>query len=377
MESKKKIAILTWFNHGRNYGQTLQAFALYYTLTKMGYNCELLSYGKRTPRLSEEEINELTGSTRDLQIHFTAFIKRYLNYSIRLTDKKQLEKYLLEHGFDIILCGSDQIWNPFMSSEYDTAYMLDFNVPCKKVAYATSMVDVKYISEYSKYPQIPRLLRNFHSISVRENSARTIVQELTEGIVDATVVLDPTMLLTSEEWKRVLEIPPINKGRYIFCYMFHFSEEQRVMLQQIARKNNCDTIVFSDILKSGCPDIAGVHIEMAKSVSIEMFLSLIQNATTVLTDSFHGAVFSIQFEKEFFCVESNPTTVEKLDKGHPRNLDRVITLLGKVGLVSRLILAGQEKQIELTVPIDYNGVIARLNVEQRKSLEWLQNAIEL
>lgn len=363
----KNVAVLTWFNRGRNYGQTLQAFALNHTLRKMGCQCELLSYGRNGPRLSEEEINQLTGKQWELQIKFTAFIKRHIDYSPRLRTPEEVKRYLLEHDFDAVVCGSDQIWNVALSS-FENIYMLDFKLPYRKVSYAAGMMDLPLLSAAEQYPHISAWLEDFYAVSVRENSARTIVQTLTGGRVDPAVVLDPTMLLTAEEWLQNVEIPAIQRKPYIFCYMFHVNEAQKSLIQRMAEKCGCGTVIFLDALRSALPKLSGISADLAQTVSIEMFLALIQSAEAVITDSFHGTVFSVLFEKEFYVVESDSDAPE-------RNTDRVATLLEKAGLAHRLLRRGQENTTGDEDAICYGDVRERLNTERSKSMAWLERAI--
>jgi len=370
----KKIAVLTWFNRGRNYGQTLQAFALCHTLEKLGYSYELLSYGKNGPRLSTEEIDQLSGEKRELQIKFVEFIRQHLHFSVRLRDKKSVEQYIMSNDFDAVLCGSDQIWNPFFS--FDPVYMLDLNIPHKKVAYAASMVDARLVSEYNKYPQVPSLLKDFDAVSVRENSAHTIVEHLTGGKVDAPVVLDPTMLLTGGEWHQSIEFPPFQHEKYVFCYMYYVTEEQKDMLQCLAHAYGCGAVIFSDLLKSELPALGELRVERAENISIEMFLSMIENSAAVVTDSFHGTAFSIQLEKNFFAVESAKDVDDLFKNGKPRShIDRIGTLLKKAGLLSRLLRYGTERDVQLTELIDYPQVNDQLAEERKASLNWLEHAI--
>lgn len=272
------------------------------------------------------------------------------------------------------MCGSDQIWNPFFS--LDTVYFLDFQVPYPKVAYAASMVDIRLVSEYDKYPSVPALLKDFSAISVRENSARTIVNQLTDGAIQAAVVLDPTLLLTQDEWCQNVEIPVLQKEKYIFCYTYYITGMQKVLIQQMAQAYGCSTVIISDLLKSDMPEMPGLHIERAENVSIEMFLSLIKNAEAVVTDSFHGTAFSIQFEKMFFAVESTQSKEELLENGKPRShIDRIATLLEKAGVTSQLLRYGKEDSAQIENPIDYEAVNKKLAQERASSLEWLRDAI--
>ena len=363
----KKIAVLTWFNRGRNYGQTLQAFALNHTLREMGCQCELLSYGRNGPRLSQEEINELTGKQRELQIKFTSFIKCHIDYSIRLKTPEEVERYLQGQNFDAVICGSDQIWNLALRS-FEGVYMLNFDIPCRKISYAAGMMNIGFLTAARKYPQVSAWLEDFAAVSVRENSARTIVRKLTDGRVDAAVVLDPTLLLTAEEWTQAVELPQLHREPYIFCYMFHLSEGQKSLIQKLAQAYHCDKVVFLDRLRSGNPQLEGIKIEITQAISIEMFLALIRNAAAVVTDSFHGTVFSILFEREFYSLESDSEEPE-------RNIDRVLTLLGKVELVSRMLKLGEEGSVQIEKTICYPKVKERLAAERESSLCWLRQAV--
>lgn len=363
----KRIAVLTWFNRGRNYGQTLQAFALNHTLRRMGHQCTMLSYGRSGPRLTEEEINGLTGDAREQQREFTRFIKEHIDYSPRLREPEDVRCYLQGNDFDIALCGSDQIWNIHIPS-FEMVYFFNFPLSYSKVAYAASMMDARLIREYDQYPEIPRLLENFAAVSVREDSGKTLVEQLTYGKVRATVVLDPTLLLTQEEWMEEVALPQVEWNNYLFCYMFDVSVAQRSLIQQLAESTGCSTIVFLDAGGHDVSEWDGVCFQQIKRVSIEMFLSLVCHAKAVATDSFHGTVFSILFEKNFIALENGLVGEERLD--------RVLTLLQKVGLSKRLVRLGQESSVSLEERIPYPAVNVRLNQERSASLKWLSSALE-
>ena len=363
----KKVAVLTWFGRGRNYGQTLQAFALNHILRKLGYQCELLSYGKSGPRLSEEEINQLTGAQRELQVKFTAFIKRYIDYSPRLREPEDVRRYLQERDFDAVICGSDQIWNiPFY--HFESTYMLDFELPYRKISYAAGMMDLPLLPAANQYPMISTWLEDFYAVSVRENAGREIIYTLTDGKVDPAVVLDPTLLLSTDEWIRSVELPKIAREPYLFCYMFDMNEAQRALIQRMAETYHCRTVVFLDTIRSSFPMLSEIHTELAQCVSIEMFLSLVQHAQAVVTDTFHGTAFSVAFKKQFFSLEGA--------SGKPENnIDRAATLLGKAGLTHRLLRRGQEDMAQVEEPIDYVNVGQQLDEERHQSLLWLERAV--
>lgn len=363
----KHIAVLTWFNRGRNYGQTLQAFALNYTLRRMGHRCTMLSYGRSGPRLTEEEIKGLKGDAQKQQREFTRFIKEHIDYSPRLREPEDVRRFLQENEFDIALCGSDQIWNIHIPS-FEMVYFLNFSLPYPKVAYAASMMSAKLIHEYEQYPEIPQLLEDFSAVSVRENSGREIVEQLTHGKVRPTVVLDPTLLLTREEWRKEVPLPEVEWKDYLFCYMFDASFAQQILIQRFAKSTGCGTIVFLDAGGHEISQWDGIRFKQVKGISIEMFLSLICHAKAVATDSFHGTAFSIQFEKNFMALENGLVGEERLD--------RVATLLEKVGLPRHLVRLGQENLASLEDRIHYSAVNARLYQERAASLKWLGDAVE-
>lgn len=364
----KKIAILTWFNRGRNYGQTLQAFALNRTLRRMVHRCTMLSYGRNGPRLTEEEINGLTGDAREQQREFTRFIKEHIDYSPRLREPQDVRRYLQEGDFDVALCGSDQIWN-FLLTSFEPLYMFDFPLPYPKVAYAPGMMDLDLFPGTGDYPQMPAWLEDFAAVSVRENAGQEIVKKFTGGKVVPEVVLDPTLLLTQEEWLEEVPLPQVEWENYLFCYMFDMSPGQRELAQRTAREQGCSAVVYIDALGRGVPAFTEVECVPVKCASIERFLSLIFYARAVVTDSFHGTVFSILFQKDFLALE-NPAG------GPERNLDRTVTLLEKLGQSQRLVRLGEESSVSEIGKTDYTSVNAVLSSEREKSFEWLRGAVE-
>lgn len=364
----KKIAVLTWFNRGRNYGQTLQAFALNRTLRRMGYQCTMLSYGRNGPRLTEEEIRGLKGDAQEQQREFTRFIKEHIDYSPRLREPEDVRRYLQENEFDVALCGSDQIWN-FLLSSFEPLYLFDFPLHYPKIAYAPGMMDISQFSGLGRYPQIPRLLEDFAAISVRENSGREIVKKITQNKLCPDVVLDPTLLLTQREWLEEIPQPEVRWGNYLFCYMFDASPRQWKLVREAAKAKRCSTVVLVDALGRMQLNSGDMRLETVRSSSIERFLALIRHANMVVTDSFHGTVFSLLFEREFLALE-NPVG------GPERNLDRITTLLKRVGLSNRLVRIGEELSAPLTEKIEYSFVKSEIASEREKSLAWIKNAIK-
>jgi len=380
----QKIAILTEYNRGRNYGQTLQAFALYRTLTGMGYTCELISYGTNTPRWTEEDILALDEDKRSLQRIFNDFCRKHFKFSVNLHNRDEVESYLQANPFDTVVCGSDQIWSPCPRAGLDIVFFMDMDVECRKISYAASMTDISMASKYQEYPQVGPLLKAFDAVSVREKTAKTIVSDLTGGTVEAAVVLDPTLLMTSQEWQRELSIQS-HDTPYIFCYMFYLTDKQLRFIEKLAFAKNCRKVIILQPLNEqplnemNLLDFSGVEIEEARNVPIEGFLSLIKNAASVVADSFHGTAFSVTFEREIYVVDN--LQVEKLvhkENAGFRNIDRMATLLDKAGIKGRILPPGMEDTVEPKsyAPLDYNDIRQKLGLEREKSLQWLSQALK-
>lgn len=344
----------------------LQAFALNHVLRQMGHQCTLLSYGRNGPRLTQEEIDELTGDARAVQMEFTRFIKEHIDYSPRLREPDEVRHYLQQGEFDMALCGSDQIWN-LCHPSFEPLNMFNFPLPYPKVAYAVGMMDASLGEECSKYPEMSQWLLDFDAISVRENSGQQLVESLTNGSVVPPVVLDPTLLLTREEWIQEVLLPELEQKEYLFCYLFDVTPAQRQLIERVAEENGCRTIVFIDILGRSPVEMDALSHQTVKRASIEMFLSLVRNAKAVVTDSYHGTVFSIIFHRQFFTLENALFGQERLD--------RLTTLLEKLNLPQRLICLGNEEKAPWAEPIDYAAVDAQLALERKRSLGWLRSAV--
>ena len=218
----KKISIVTWIGNG-NFGTALQSYALQYKLKKIGYDTNILQYFDFSFNLrsSIKSILSFLGISKVLKRkvistysdNFFYFIKH--NYYIRNIYTKRQYKSLL-NDTDVFLAGSDQIWNAWHS--FNSFYFLEFAKKAKKISYASSIGTSDFPQQHKK--QIKRLLQDFKFIGVRELNAVNAVNSLLEKDI-AIQVLDPTFLLTREEWvkfssKAQLEIN-LPKS-FVLCY---------------------------------------------------------------------------------------------------------------------------------------------------------------
>ena len=267
-------------------------------------------------------------------------------------------------GYTDYIVGSDQLWLPVnVVGDYYTLNFVPDNI--NKVSYSTSfgvsVVPKKYKQQYIKF------LNRIDHLSVREKTGQRLVKELTGR--DAELVCDPTLLLNKDEWLK-LAVPPKTHidGDYIFCYFLgtniahrKFAERLKAMTgYKIVSINHCDEYVkYSEKFADYAPYDVGPR----------EFLYLIRNAKYVLTDSFHGTVFSLVMNTPFFSFR-------RFKANKVSTNSRIDTLLEVVGLTER-ILRGDEDVREVTsLPIDFNNVNSELENYRQRSDAFLMSALD-
>jgi hypothetical protein len=291
----KKIGILTW-HYYNNYGSTLQAYALQKFLKDIGYDNEIINY--RNPAFGSNIVFKENIKVILSVINSFLRLNDYRSYPFELFRKKYLKVSRVYYkGEDInarpysaLICGSDQIWAP---NVLNAVYMLDFaaNMTVKKISYAASlgltMIPDKLKTTYENY------LKRFNNISVREDSGRDILRSL--GI-ESSVVLDPTLLISPLEWQKIENKPGNIDGKYIFCYFLNGEHTYRDKVAEFSKLHNIKVIGISSNPKD--------HdwINILNNIGPREFLWLVHNAEYVFTDSYHGTIFSIIYNRRFVSL---------------------------------------------------------------------------
>lgn len=359
----KKGYIFSWFNSGRNYGQTLQAYALQKVLIEMGYNVAHVCFGSnRYPSISIfrklKDLMKLTKNQRIVQSKFDEFICDNMKITNRLNSDKQVQNFISQKKPDFLICGSDQVWNPYnIHPFYFLANVGDNSV--RRVAYAVSTCDEKRKERFRDYHEIKDWINQINYLYVRENSGKRILSDLFG--VSSEVVLDPTLLLSGEEWVDKLKLQK-HSDDYILYYGFNLTAEQKRIISTRAKELNCK-------IKYGI-EINEVDVEKKQWSPID-FLEAILNAKEVFTDSFHGTVFSILFHKNFTVFDNGED--KKSDPYY--NIDRMNTLLNLIGLNHRLMTKTNAKII-YKEDIDFVIVDKILNKRRKECLFMLRRSIE-
>lgn len=335
----KRVAIITEYCNGNNYGSVLQAYALCKKINDMGYMCEQIPYTCKKTR--ENLPTSLISKIRRVKnpAHFFYMLKNKMEIremsTLFFKREQAFEKFrtLIPHNereyydddisecvddYDVFITGSDQVWNPDF---YHWAYYLEF-VPSRKVklSYAASISVRELTNEQRMY--FKRCLSDYQAVSVREKSAQTLLCGLTNEV---TLVLDPVFLLNHNEWDLIASHRSM-PSRYIFTYFLGDDVTQRKLAEQFAKVQGIKLISM--------PFIEGQKLKCDKhfgdirlfDVSPEDFISAIRNAEYVFTDSFHAAAFSCIYNKEFFVFPR---------KNHPGMDERVSSLTHIFGVESR------------------------------------------
>lgn len=271
---------------------------------------------------------------------FVRFVNTYISMTEYISSNKKLptiEKY----GFDAVVVGSDQVWIPL----YLPWTFLGFlKSDVRRVAYAASGLSDKNIL-------LPFLaegreqLKKFKGISCRESHGVEICKECFG--VDAQHVLDPTLLLTKEEYMQIcVNIP--EKDPFLLSYILDENEEKRCFVNKIAKARGLEVVDFYNL----------------QDLGIEEWLSLFRDAAYVVTDSFHGTAFSINFNKNFISITNKK-----------RGNARFYSLLNMFGLLDRLVDETNLIEFIDLKDIDYNKVNRIKTEEQSKSISYLINVL--
>lgn len=373
----KTIGIMT-FHAAHNYGSVLQAYATQRLLEKLGYQNEIINYRLMNQRSYYNHLYSMQFGSKE----FLRRLMRLPEHKKRCERSAKFETFIQERfklsaqeyhkygelcqanlDYDVLLSGSDQVWNRHCTAEFKTeppesilGYYLAFGrEDAIRIAFSSSFGGMQEaeIAEYAEY------LSQYRNISVREEKGAQMLSHILGREITST--LDPTLMLDRNEWK--LDGTYDVSGKYIFLYTLGRQRTARKMIQtvkQFAKLKGLEVISASPFC---IPFIPGVRT-VADCGPLD-FLSYIRNAEMVITDSFHGTVLSINMGKEFYSIcKPGGSEFRKTD------------ILGRLGLQDRVI---SDPAVILNLalpPIDYTAVYAKLDVLRQHSLDYLKTALE-
>lgn len=371
-----KIGILT-LPITENYGGILQAVALYRLLHSQGHDVVLIykqTQNKqvlwkklvkdillKTPfhdfkniktnhKLNQERLERI-------KLHKAFIDNMIFKISEVLYTKKDLEEFSQKENFDAVIVGSDQVWRKqYINDKYYKSYFLDFvdGSKIKKIAYAASFGKDHWEGENNN-EDISKLLQDFTAISTRELSGINVCKD-TFSYTDAKHVLDPTLLMDKEfyidEIISKYDVSNISKGGLI-TYVLDEANEKKEIIEIIQNSTNLKSVHH----------LKGFN-NSKLTYSVPQWIASFAYADAVVTDSFHGMVFSIIFQKNFIVIGN-----------HDRGLDRFISLLSLLKLEDRLVFGVKDIEDKKIENIDYDKVNEILEKNKKCSLDFLMGAL--
>lgn len=387
-----KIGIVTYVKCD-NYGAELQAFALQWKLNKLGYDAEVINLEKRHVDMkrnpfviwggikmrlkhyglkgllsiykkSKETKNRIRVESdyKEKRANKHKLFERFFDEKVRHSGKyytlEELSKSQ-ELPYDVLIAGSDQIWNFVHTDRLDVYFLMFANrMGKKKVSYAASIsikdIPRKLRNDYGTY------LRNIDCLSVRELQGAELIEKYWD--LDAEVVLDPTFLISKQEWiGEVAKVPHV-EGDYLLIYTLSGSPHIRAMAQDIAKRLSLKVVnIKSNYVEE--PNDGTIHFyEIGPAEWVGLWL----NAKYVVTDSFHGTAFSINFNIPFTTLV-NPVSMMN---------SRVLSILKITQLESRIVydeISGLKYPTVLS--IDFTLVNRILDEWRNKSINFLSRSL--
>ncbi|RKI30430.1 4Fe-4S dicluster domain-containing protein [bacterium 1xD8-6] len=364
------VGIMTWFQY-HNYGTALQVVALSRKINDFGHNACVVNYttnaspiiknneslANRVVRKSFQRLkNHLNYEYHEnrRELRFDQFYDYYLEFTDKCETLGDFE--LLNGSLDAFVCGSDQIWSP---PNFNPRYFLDFVYDENRmIAYAPS-VGILDVENENIRSRISENISRFKYISTREKAGSDLLSKLTGQTIET--VLDPTLLLTQNEWHAYESDYDTGNKPYLLAYMLGKREEYWKIIKEIADNLELELYIIpfreKDIKRKGC---------IKNPIGPGDFLKLLCNADYICTDSFHGTVFSINYNKPF-------TVFERFKRNDNLNQNsRIYNILGMLELEEHLY---QNRKDNYRITIDYSEANNKLESARSHSLSFLGKSL--
>lgn len=372
----KKIGIATVYT-GYNYGSALQAYAVKKILADMGYEADILKIKGSLVKGRDIRLGKLItivwrslfhkGGIKSLKNYSTNISKEFQDGTIELFDEflnneispclisfKDLRKKANSDEYVAFICGSDQVWNSAVFY-VDPFYYLRFAPFEKRIAFAPSF-GRDFVPDYNK-KKLKKYLSEIKHKSVRETSGANIIKELTGE--SSTVLVDPTLVLNSNEWTNLLKLRTACGKKYLLAYFLDPpSLKAEKTINNISEKYGLAIINLPYIFKD-------TDLNNVKSAGPREFVEYIKNAAFVCTDSFHGTAFSLNFNIPFFTFERK--------YGNAGNQSaRIESILKMTDHMNRY----DTDDIDISMDISFEKSNEILEAERIKSREYLASALK-
>ena len=366
-----KIGIITQPLH-TNYGGILQNYALQLVLKRMGHEPITLRESFNSFVLTTSHINFFLHwfkafmnfllmrimnkecsfpKTRRRLIKSMEVTESFIKKNIKFTPSQEFiyPEDVVKLGIQVLIVGSDQVWRPSYERHLLRHQFLGFaeNLEIRRIAYAASFGSDIWEYTDKEEQESRRLVKKFDAVSVREYDGLAICK--THWGIDAQWVLDPVMLLTRQDYENLIQKVPVSCEKFVFAYIVSEVEETKYLAQEIALHLGC--YVRYMYARAG-----------NDKQSVEQWIANFRDSIWVITDSFHGAVFSLLFEKQFLCFVN-----------HTTGNSRMNSIKRLTGLDDRFI----EGKVEMPKKeINYNAIMTRIDAMRKYSLNYLTKVLE-
>lgn len=397
-----RIGIISLYYKNRNCGGLLQAFSLCKILSSLGVNAEQICIDEKSFYVIDNHFLKklidkvkkggvfslvraskikLEGKIRSLS--FSGYIKSFASFEAEIPHSEKVYSRAsipdLANDYDLFISGSDQVWSWALkyiddsfvdkSKKYNQlldVYFLRFVSDEKlKIAYAPSIA-CPYIPDNLKQYYFDSINR-LDAVSIREKASLELFPDELKNKI--TPVCDPTLLLNSKQWCDALNLSEKKDGKYIFIYLLNPVKKDRIVVKRIKKITGLKTVTCPNITMS--PSSYDYHLADIDDFNLgpKEFVNYIKNASLVITNSFHAAVFSMQFHTPFYVVDRE----SKVSMG-----SRLDSLLDEYCLSDRKLSQDfSEDEVKIYDNIDWSSVDDILNGKRTFSLNWLKNALKL
>lgn len=353
--NKGKIGIVT-LPSSFNYGNRLQNYAVTRIYQRLGYEPESLVLSKRpnATRLLRSMYHWMRGagdSKKPEKLMSVERINAFERFDKHIP-KRQIESLgnKLCSDYSYFSVGSDQVWNPGYMAYNEDFYLLEFCAANQRIALAAS-IGVDEVPPKSGR-RIGRAISEFNGVSVRESRAADILRNYTE--CEPLVVCDPTLVLSTDDWRLVADDRLTKSEPYVFTYLLgDVGTEAAEVLESVTRRGEIPVVPLSDRQKPGEPDAGPAE-----------FISLIDNAEHVVTDSFHAAVFA--------SILQTPLTIVHREGGESM-FSRLEQLSRMLGIENKVY---GSSDFDLARGGDYEGVPEAIERERRRFVEFLEGCLD-
>ena len=357
-----KLGVVTIHNVS-NYGAVLQSYALKEVI-KEKHDVRIIDFDNRHVSKSLDLIrfsfsfHGLLGLGKDLcrLIPRRKVLEKFNRF---FSSKMDLSNFNKESNstFDGFISGSDQIWNPACitsTNKFIPEYFLAFaNAEQFKVSYASSCGAYEF--SRTELTQLQNYLKTYKSLAVREAGTCEMIREKLG--LDVDHVLDPTLLLTKEQWLSRLGDNNYRKGRYVLLYVI----KNTPLLKEVVKYFKAQLNIKVILVEQGLYFSSDID-EHIRDAGPEDFISLFNNAEYVITDSFHGTTFSLIFNKQFLTVSPG------------RNINRIESLLAKLNLKERIVYSVDEVENK-SFNFSFEEANKLLAIEISKSKDYLERSL--